>query len=303
MNLNRLTHFAAVVDEGSFTQAAKRLGISKAVVSQQVAQLERDLKTTLLIRTTRRVHPTEAGRLFHARCVQILREAEDAFAEMAAGQAVPTGTLRVTAPNDYGVAVVVPAMTDFTTRYAGCRVDLRLEDRTLDLVSDEIDIAIRVGWLSDSSLQARKIGAFRQLLVGHPALVARIGRITRPGDLKDTPVIANLALRKPLSFTFSHPGQAPEEVGFGSVISIDMTLGVMAATQRGGGLAVLPDYIVQSQLDSGALVHVLPDWTLPSGGIYMVFPSARYRPAKVLAFIEILRAAERVRTLRDHPDG
>src|SRR3954464_15628110 len=104
MNLNRLAYFAAVIDAGSFTAAAARLGITKAVVSQQVARLEEELETTLLVRTTRRVAATEAGRAFHARCVVILREAEDAFAGMTQASASPTGTLRITAPLDYGAA-------------------------------------------------------------------------------------------------------------------------------------------------------------------------------------------------------
>ncbi|MGY3359535.1 DNA-binding transcriptional LysR family regulator [Bradyrhizobium sp. GM0.4] len=145
MNLNRLAYFAAVVDSGSFTRAAERLGITKAVVSQQVAQLERDLGTSLLVRTTRRVHPTEAGRMFHARCVMILREAEDAFDELAQAAAAPTGTLRITAPNDYGTAVVVAVVTAYAARYPHCRVELTLEDQTVDLASGQIDMAIRVG--------------------------------------------------------------------------------------------------------------------------------------------------------------
>ncbi|MCK1379881.1 LysR family transcriptional regulator, partial [Bradyrhizobium sp. 24] len=174
MNLNRLAYFAAVVDTGSFTRAAERLGITKAVVSQQVAQLERDLGTSLLVRTTRRVHPTEAGRMFHARCAMILREAEDAFDELAQAAAAPTGTLRITAPNDYGTAVVVAVVTAYAARYPNCRVELTLEDQTVDLASGQIDMAIRVGWLVDSSLQARKIGSFRQCLVGAPAFTDRI---------------------------------------------------------------------------------------------------------------------------------
>lgn len=110
MNLNRLAYFAAVVDTGSFTRAAERLRITKAVVSQQVAELERETGTTLLVRSTRRVHPTEAGRTLHARCALILCEAEVAFDELAQA-AEPTGTLRITAPNDYGTATVVPAVT------------------------------------------------------------------------------------------------------------------------------------------------------------------------------------------------
>ncbi|TIT45536.1 MAG: LysR family transcriptional regulator, partial [Mesorhizobium sp.] len=124
MNLNRLAYFAAVVDAGSFTRAAERLGITKAVVSQQVARLERDVGTTLLIRTTRRVHPTEAGRTFHARCLLVLQQAEDAFDELAQAATEPTGTLRITAPNDYGTSAVVPVVAAFSARYPACRVEL-----------------------------------------------------------------------------------------------------------------------------------------------------------------------------------
>src|SRR3954454_978507 len=156
MNLNRLAYFAAVVDTGSFKRAAERLGITKAVVSQQVAQLERDLGTSLLVRTTRRVHPTEAGRMFHARCAMILREAEDAFGELAQAAAAPTGTLRITAPNDYGTAVVVAVVTPYAARYPNCRVELTLEDQTVDLASGQIDWrSVSAGWSIPACRRAR----------------------------------------------------------------------------------------------------------------------------------------------------
>ena len=117
INLNRLAYFAAVVDAGSFTAAAGRLGITKAVVSQQVARLEEEVGTTLLVRTTRKVRPTEAGRVFHARCASILREAEDAFGELSQVATTPTGTLRITAPFDYGISRVVPAITQFADKF------------------------------------------------------------------------------------------------------------------------------------------------------------------------------------------
>lgn len=295
MNLNRLAHFVAVVDAGSFTRAAERLAITKAVVSQQVAQLERDLKTTLLVRTTRSVRPTEAGRVFHARCVQILRQADDAVAEMTAVQSAPSGTLRLTAPNDYGVAVVVPTVAAFAARFPACKVNLRLDDQTLDLMQGDIDMAIRVGWLIDSGLQARRIGSFQQFLVADPSRVAALGPITAPADLRDAAFIANLALKKPLSFVFSHADRAPVEVHFTSAIAIDSTLGVLEATVQGGGLSVLPDYIAQPRIAAGALVRVLPDWSLAAGGIHTVFAQSRYRPAKVAAFLEMLQSAERTR--------
>ncbi|MEO9903958.1 LysR family transcriptional regulator [Nisaea sp.] len=293
MNLNRLAYFAAVVDTGSFTRAAERLGVTKAVVSQQVAHLEQDLRTTLLVRTTRRVQPTEAGRMFHARCVLILREAEDAFDELAQAAAEPTGILRITAPNDYGTAVVVAVLAAFTARYPACRVELTLSDDTVDLVSGRIDMAIRVGWLADSSLQARKIGSFRQLLVGAPAFADQISAARDPEDLAALPFIANMALREPLRWHFSRGDLERRAVNMQASIAIDTTPGVLAAVRAGGGLSVLPDFLVADDLASGRLSVALPEWRLPSGGIYSVYPAARFRPTKVTAFVEMLIAAER----------
>jgi DNA-binding transcriptional LysR family regulator len=292
MNLNRLAYFAAVVDTGSFTRAAERLGITKAVVSQQVAQLEREIGTTLLVRTTRRVHPTEAGRVFHARCVLILREAEDAFDEQAQAAAEPTGTLRLTAPNDYGTATVVPVVTAFASRYPACRVELTLSDVTVDLGSGEIDMAIRVGWLADSSLQARRIGSFRQLVVVSTAFADRIADVTDPEDLARLPFVANMALREPLLWQFSRGDLEHRAVRMQATIAIDVTPAVLAAVHNGGGLSVLPDFVVREDLAAGRLVHVLPEWRLPSGGIYTVYPAARFRPPKVTTFVEMLIAAE-----------
>lgn len=304
MNLNRLAYFAAVVDTGSFTRAAERLGITKAVVSQQVAQLERELRTSLLVRTTRRVEPTEAGRMLHARCVMILREAEDAFDELAQAAAEPTGTLRITAPNDYGTATVVPVITAFTARYPACRVELTLSDETLDLVSGNIDMAIRVGWLADSSLQARRIGSFRQLLVGSTAFVDRIAAATSPEDLAKLPFVANMALREPLLWRFSRGDLDRQAVRMQASMAMDTTPAVLAAVRAGGGLSVLPDFLAVDDLTAGRLIHVLPAWQLPSGGIYTVYPAARFRPPKVTAFVGMLTEAEKQRSsCADVPGG
>jgi len=295
MNLNRLAYFAAVVDTGSFTRAAERLGITKAVVSQQVAQLERELRTTLLVRTTRRVQPTEAGRAFHARCVMILREAEDAFDELAQASTEPTGTLRIAAPNDYGTSIVVPVVTAFAARYPACRIELMLSDQTHDLLSGDIDMAIRVGWLSDSGLQARRIGSFRQLLVGGANLANRIAAVSDPKELTKLPFVANMALREPLVWQFSRGDFDRRNVRMQASIAIDATPAVLAAVRAGGGLSVLPDFEVEDDLRSGRLVHALPEWRLPSGGIHTVYPAARFRPPKVTAFVSMLSEMEKRR--------
>jgi DNA-binding transcriptional LysR family regulator len=167
-NLNRLAYFVAVIDAGSFTRAAEYLGITKAVVSQQVARLEQEVGTTLLMRTTRRLQPTEAGRMFHARCVSILREAEDALAELAQARSEPKGLLRITAPYDYGTSVIVPVVTAFTARYRDCKVELNLSDKMVDLVADNMDLAIRVGWL-DRLKPAGQADRLVSAISGRPA--------------------------------------------------------------------------------------------------------------------------------------
>lgn len=200
--------------------------------------------------------------------------------------------MRITAPNDYGTAIVAPVAAAFTARYPACRVKLTLGDEALDLVSSRIDMAIRVGWLVDSSLQARKIGSFRQLLVGAPACADAIAALSKPEDVATLPFVANMALREPLLWRFSHGDIDRRAIHMHSSIAIDTTPGVLAAVQAGGGLSVLPDFLVAELLLAGRLIHVLPDWYLPSGGIHTVYPAARFRPPKVTAFVDMLTEAE-----------
>jgi DNA-binding transcriptional LysR family regulator len=292
VNLNRLAYFAAVVDAGSFTRAAERLGITKAVVSQQVARLEAELRTSLLSRTTRRVEPTEAGRLLHARCVTILRAADDAFGELAQSNAEPMGVLRIAAPNDYGASTIAPLAAAFSKRFPTCGVELILSDTKIDLIAAQIDLAIRVGWLPDSSLQARQIGAFRQILIASAELAAAV-TVSQPEQLASVPFIANGALREPLVWNFTRRKNETRSVHMRQVMSINTTPAVLAATLAGAGLSVLPDFLIAEHLASGRLVHVLPAWALPAGGIHVVYPAARFRPPKVTAFVAMLLAQAR----------
>lgn len=285
-NLNRLAYFVAVVNAGSFTRAGARLGITKAVVSQQVMRLEEELKTTLLVRTTRRVEPTEAGRLFYARCSTILQDVGQAFAAVAESAAKPTGVLRVAAPNDFGTSVLAGIAADFSRRHPECRVELFLGDERIDLVAQQIDLSIRVGWLDDSSLQARRIGTFQQSLVAAPEVAGRI-TASVPSALASAPFVANSALRNPLDWEFSRRTQR-QALSVRPRLTINSTPAVLAAVLAGGGVSILPDYLVAEPLRAGRLVQLLPDWSLPPGGIHAVFPASRYRPVKTSAFIDFI---------------
>lgn len=294
VNLNRLAYFAAVVDTGSFTRAADRLGITKAVVSQQVSKLEEELKTALLMRTTRRVEPTEAGRLLHARSVIILREAEDAISEVARSNAKPSGVLRIAAPNDFGVSRIAPLAAAFTNHYTACQIDLVLSDTRTDLVANQIDLAIRIGWLDDSSLHARRVGTFQQFLVANPKVAESID-VDDPSQLTGAPFVANSALRDPLTWNFVKADFEQRSVHMRQVLTANATPAVLAATLTGAGLSVLPDFLVAEPLAKGDLVRILPNWSLPAGGIHVVYPTARFRPPKVTTFVTMLVGSIRSR--------
>jgi DNA-binding transcriptional LysR family regulator len=290
MNLNRLAYFATVVEAGSFTRAAQRLGVGKAVVSQQVARLEQELGVTLLLRTTRKVAPTIAGRTLHGRCSIILREAAEAFDELAEGVEEPRGVLRVTAPFDFG-ASVVPVIADFTRRFANCNVELMLSDRIVDVQT--VDVALRVGRLLDSSDHAVRIRKMEQFLVCAGDVASQLKGVREPEELVAFPFILNASLREPSAWRFSHASHGRRTVRMHWRISVDATPAAHAAVLAGAGLSVLPDYLVAADLLAGRLVRVLPDWKLPGGGVHAVLPAARFRPAKVSRFLELMRADSR----------
>ncbi|EJL27379.1 transcriptional regulator [Caulobacter sp. AP07] len=294
-NLNRLIYFVTVVDAGSFTAAAERLGLTKAVVSQHIAKLEQEVGATLLLRTSRSLRPTEAGRTFHARCAAILRDSEEAFGELAQAARTPAGMLRLTAPFDYGAAVVAPALAEFVRRYPACEVDLQLSDRTLDMGAARIDMAIHVGWLSDSRLQARRVGSFRQILVCGPAFAQQVRDLQGPEDLAALPFVVNPALPDPRRWRFTDADGVSLVVQVRPSLVVDATPVVHSAARAGAGLAILPDYTVAEDLAQGRLTHVLPAWSLPSGGIDAVFPAARFRPVAANAFANLLAQFEKRR--------
>lgn len=291
INLNRLAYFTAVVDTGSFTQAAERLGITKTVVSQQVARLEDELKTTLLVRTTRRVMPTEAGRLLHARSVLVLRELDEAIDEVGEANAEPVGTLRIAAPNDYGTTMIAPLAAAFRKQYPACDVELLISDDRLDVIGNQVDLSIRVGWLADSSLKARRIGTFRQILVASPGFADTL-HLRDPRDLAAAPLVANMALREPLTWSFTRNDVDHRRVTLTEAISINATPAVLQACLADGGLAILPDFLIAAHLARDSLVRVLPQWELPTGGIHVVYPAARFRPQKVTRFVDMLTARQ-----------
>jgi DNA-binding transcriptional LysR family regulator len=252
-------------------------------------RLEEELATTLLVRTTRRVEPTEAGRLFYARCSAILEDIGQAFEALAETGAKPSGLLRIAAPNDYGTSVLAGIATQFSRQHPDCHVELMLGDERIDLVANQIDLSVRVGWLDDSSLLARRIGSFEQYAVVAPSVADHIDCAT-PSALATVPFVANGALRNPLEWCFARGETEQQAVTVRPGLTINSTPAVLAAVLAGGGASILPDYLTAEPLRAGQLVRLLPDWSLPAGGIHAVYPATRYRPAKTRVFTEFLLA-------------
>ncbi|TRX75447.1 LysR family transcriptional regulator [Pseudomonas mangiferae] len=288
LNLNHLYGFVAVVEHQSFTAAAEALGLSKSLLSEQLARLEASLGTQLLTRTTRRMALTDSGtRLFDV-ARRLLGELDSAVADVRDPHGEPSGRLRITAPLDFAKLHISAVAADYIKRFPKTQVEMIGDDQVLDLVGQRIDLAVRVGWPKDSGLHANKLATFEQTLVAAPDYLAQHPPLREPDDLARIEWIAHTRLASPWQWTFRR-GEALREVRTHGRLQANTTLSVYRLVRAGAGLSVLPSFLVAGDLASGRLVRVLEDWSLPQGGIYALYPSARYMPARVRAFIHSLR--------------
>jgi DNA-binding transcriptional LysR family regulator len=290
VHLDRLTVFAAVADAGGFTAAAAVLGATKALVSQQIARLEAELGGALFIRTTRRVALTEAGERLLADCAPLLAELGAAVERFGQATTRPTGTLRVTTSPEYAANVLGPQLAEFARDHPELAVELIGTSDVLDLVAERIDLAVRIGWLRDSSLRATTLGEFAQCVVASPDYLVRHAAPKRPEDLAHHRWVALDVLRSPLAWRFTAPGGREHKVRVRPTARGDSPQSVLGLVRGGAGISILAAFTVQEDLARGRLVELLDRWQLPTGGIYAVYPASARVPAKVRAVIDYLRA-------------
>ena len=285
--LQAIQVFVQVVESLSFIRAAERLGLSATAVSRQVAELEKHLQSRLLQRTTRRISLTESGRTFYERCVQILAELDEAEREVGQEAAEPRGTIRLTTSVNFGTRQVTPAIASFLARHAQVKFDVSLSDRIVDIIEEGFDLAIRIGRTGAQNLVARKLGEARLVLCASPAYIARHGAPATPEDLaRHNCLTYEYALRDAWTFRDAAGRERTVRVA-GSLNSNNGDLNAAAAVQ-GVGIALEPDFIVDSELKSGKLVPVLESFEAPASPIYAVYPSRRFLPEKVRAFVDFL---------------
>lgn len=285
--LEGMSVYAAVVDAGTFTGAARQLRISKGAVSQQVQKLEDRLGVRLLNRTTRRLSLTDEGRAFYDHCRRILDEARDAVDALDSLGTGPRGRLRVNAPMSFGIMHLGPAVADFMAAYPEIEIDLELNDRQLDVVEEGFDMAIRIARLPDSSLIARRLAPCRRIVMASPAYWDRMGRPRHPNDLKNHDALIYDYLSDPDTWTFKGPEGRISVTVSGRMRANNGEV-LLAAAKRGLGVDFAPTFFCCGEIQSGELEVVLSDYEDDPISVYAVYPHKRHLSPRVRAFVDFL---------------
>lgn len=277
--------FVAVVENGGFTSAADRLGISKSAVSKRISQLEARLGVQLLHRSTRRISLTEAGERYFGHAVEAFaaaKEAEDAVAQL---QGAPQGRLRINAPMSFGRLHIAPLIPEFLKRYPGIEIEMVMDDRVVDLVEGGFDVAIRGGVLPDSALIARKLAPCHYVICAAPGYIAKHGEPSEPGDLLNHNCVHYAYFSGAHEWTFLGPDE-PITVETTGNYQVNNSEALREALIGGCGIGRLPTFIAGPDIGAGRLVRLLDQYSMPSQTFYAVFPERRHLPAKVRVFVD-----------------
>ena len=286
--LTRMRAFIAVVDNEGFSSAARQIGRSKALLSKYVRELEDELGALLLNRTTRQFSLTEMGHTYYKRAVEIIAEIDTLQDMVRDSRDGLHGRIKVSAPRTFADASIGQSLIDFAVRNPEISLEIHLDDRFVDLVEEGFDLAIRVTSMQDSALIARRIAPFRLLIAASPETIAKHGMPKTAEDLADRPCIVDTNARRRNNWVLK-PADGPQTVvTVSGPIEVNSPIAVRAAALANLGFALFPDFIVHEDLESGALVEVLPDYSPPASGIYVVYPHRRYLPGKVRALVDYL---------------
>jgi DNA-binding transcriptional LysR family regulator len=295
MQLDDMRIFVATVDAHNFTAAAKRLALSKQFVSRRVMALEEALGVQLLIRNTRKLAVTELGQEFYERARRILGEVEDAEQAMSLRRAGPRGLLRVSAPMSFGMMHLSPLVASFLREHADVRFDMELSDRTVDVVGEGFDMAIRIGALPDSTLIAQKLVDVRMVVCCSPGYVRRRGAPVVPADLARHSCLL-YGHGGVVSWDFVVDGVSKGVEVSGPLRANNGEL-IRDAAVAGLGIVRLPDFIVAEAVGSGLLVTVLEEFLPSATTVYAVYPQHRQSSVSIRVFVEFLRESLRKRLM------
>lgn len=286
--LSQMEAFATVVDQGSFTDAAKKLGISKSAVSKHVSALEARLGERLLNRTTRRVSPTEIGLAYYDRVQRVLNDADEADASVILMQSAPSGLLRISVATDFGVNQLSPILGDFLLEFPDITVNMVLNNRYVELISEGYDMAIRVGELEVSSLRARKLTETAKRMIGSPSYFQKYGQPRKIDDLNDHELLHCSNQTNGNVWNVTAPSGEKRQVRTAGWLTVNDGQSLLNAAISGLGIAHLPAFLCANAIHTGQVVEAIPGLPVEVQDIYAVYPPGRFTQPKVRAFTDFL---------------
>lgn len=286
MELDSIAVFVKVVQAGSFSQAAKILGMPNTTVSAKVAQLEKRLGVTLIQRTTRKLNVTQAGEAYFRGCVHALEEIQSVEAEVTTSQSTPQGILRITAAYDVSHSLLAPLVSLYLKKHPKMEVELVITNRVVDLVGEGVDLAIRAGELEDSTLLSKKLMSAQMIFVASPAYLKKI---TVPKTPKQLQELEQLHFSEhPTTITLNDHSKIKVK----SRVRSDDLETLKKFVISGQGITLLPRFLCEEELKSGKLVHLLQAWHMGTDYFTLVYPAQKFISPKVRAFVEL--ASERI---------
>lgn len=286
--LDGIKTVVAVVETGSFTAASERLGMSKALVSKYIGEVEDSLGVRLLNRSTRRLALTEAGQRYYDQALPLLEEFEEMVDSVTGEQSSPRGLLRISVPVTFGEMSLAPLIPKFLQQYPDIGVDLQLSDKMIDMLEEGIDVVIRIGGVDDSSLIAKHIQTLPLALCASPDYIQSRGRPKTPEELAQHDCIIDSNFRIGKHWPIICPNNITTSVEVSSRSMANSPRAVKEIALAGGGIGMIPRFIVQDALDDGRLEEILPTYRTLEFGLFAIYPHRRYLSRKVRCFIDFL---------------
>ncbi|MBX9769327.1 MAG: LysR family transcriptional regulator [Bdellovibrionales bacterium] len=287
INIEALYLFTKVVQAGSFSAVGQRLKIPKATLSRKISQLEAQLGTQLLVRTTRNLQPTEVGRELLQRAFVILAAMEDSQQLVSKKQKEPQGKLRISAGVEFGLSVLNPLINRFAAKYPKVDIELDLTGRLVDLVYENLDIGIRIGPMSDSTLGSRKLGSFSYGLYCSPKVLEKLGYPKSIEGLRKFPKLGFTRGNKSEEWRL-HSGSKIEVLKFNPRISSNNYWVLIDSAVEGLGVAFMPSFLASEAIKSKKLIHILPQWSSEEFPIQAIYPQQKFVSQKVRHFIDFI---------------
>ncbi len=280
----------AVVETSSFTAASNRLGISKALVSKYVGEVESQLGIRLFNRTTRRLALTDAGRCYYEQSTSLLEQFSAMVDNVTGEQTSPRGLLRISAPVTFGEMQLSAILPKFLTMFPELKIELILTNGAVDMLEDGIDVRIRIGGVDDSNMIARQLKVFPLVLTASPVYIDRFGLPQTPQQVAEHRCIIDSNFRIGKQWPIISPDGIAHTINVNSSIAVNSPQAVREVAIAGGGIAMTPQFIVEDAIDDGRLIPILPEYTTLEFGLFAIYPHRKYVAKKVRCFIDFMLA-------------